>query len=559
MLVSLIPSQSLLAARDPGVERFGEIAIQDGGRLMPLEGYARRLAVDVTGRSRWSSKGPEGFTGEPSMTLLLDAMFKGRETLNRKNITIEDKPLKRELGLNPEQRFFSAVELANSTKLNEVLNKAQNARNADPNYSPSSMERKAMNIRSSVNRLANLAGGELLAIVPGKPGDSFSLASALGGDPGTERVQAALAAIGTEYAAGRPIGAKVQELEKAIAALGTLTPNEQNRVNFELFYDKHHPYRKASMFYTLALILFGVSCLMFRRAFVAAAIVSAALGAISHVAGIGLRVAILERVPVSNTYESLLWMGLVAIAIGGVAQIINKGKGYYLFGGIAAALISVLFAELVPLTDRTNSLPAVLRSNYWLIIHVMTIVASYGVLAVAAVLGHVYLIKDILLNRRDPVGSKRSAALVVQTYRSIQIGLFLLTAGTILGGVWAAESWGRFWGWDPKETWALISIIVYFAVLHARYIGWLKDFGLAASAVLGLIVIVWTFYGVNYVMATGLHSYGFGSGGEIYVGLWAVLELVFLAVCFVRYRMIGPAPTIARETTPEVRSAQPTT
>jgi ABC-type transport system involved in cytochrome c biogenesis permease subunit len=80
--------------------------------------------------------------------------------------------------------------------------------------------------------------------------------------------------------------------------------------------------------------------------------------------------------------------------------------------------------------------------------------------------------------------------------------------------VWAAESWGRFWGWDPKETWALISILTYFAVLHARYVRWLKDFGLAASAVLGLVVIVWTFYGVNYVMATGLHSYGFGSGGE---------------------------------------------
>lgn len=549
LLLSLIPSQSLLAAsdkspqRDPGVERLGEIAIQEGGRIMPLEGFARRLAVDVTGRSRWSSKGPEGFTGEPSMVLLMDAMFKGRETLNRTNITIEDKPLKREIGLDPERRFFSAVELANTPKLNEMLGRIEAARASDPGFSPSSLERKAMNVRSSVNRLANIAGGEMLAIIPTAPGESFRFVSTMGGDDGTERVQAALAAIGAEYVAGRPIGAKVEELENAIAALGTLTPAEQRRVNLELFYDAHHPYRKAAMFYTLSLILFGVSCLVFRKALIVAAIVAASAGAIEHVMGIGLRVAILERVPVSNTYESLLWMGLVAIAVGAGAQLVNKRRGYYLFGGIAAALISVLFAELVPLTDRTNSLPAVLRSNYWLIIHVMTIVASYGVLAVAAVLGHVYLVKDVLLNRRDPIAARRSAALVVQTYRSIQIGLFLLTAGTILGGVWAAESWGRFWGWDPKETWALISIIVYFAVLHARYIGWLKDFGLAASAVLGLIVIVWTFYGVNYVMASGLHSYGFGSGGEMYVGLWAVLELLFLAVCFVRYRMIGPAPT----------------
>jgi len=561
--MSLLPAQSLLAASDgatdPGVERLGKIAVQDGGRIMPLEGYARRLAVDVTNRSRWSSKGPEGFTGEPSMTLLLDAMFKSRETLNRKNITIEDKPLKRELGLDPERRFFSAVELANTVKLNEMLNRIESARSESPNYSPTKLERKAMSVRSAVNRLANLGNGEMLAIIPGAPGEAFRFASAQGGQPGTEGVQAALAAIGAEYAAGRPIGAKVEELEKAIADLGTLTPAEAQRVRYELFYDSHHPYRKAAMFYTMALIFFGVSTLVLRKPAIALAIVAGSVGAIEHIMGIGLRVAILERAPVSNTYEALLWMGLVAIALGGVAQLLNKGKGYYLFGGIAAAVISVLFAELVPLTDRTNSLPAVLRSNYWLIIHVMTIVASYGVLAVAAVLGHAYLIKDVILNRRDPVATRRSAALVVQTYRTIQVGLFLLTAGTILGGVWAAESWGRFWGWDPKETWALISILVYFAVLHARYIGWLKDFGLAAAAVLGLVVIVWTFYGVNYVMATGLHSYGFGSGGEVYVGLWAALEMVFLAVCFVRYRMIGPAPTMAREATAKMpaNSAQP--
>ncbi|MBL9031513.1 MAG: cytochrome c biogenesis protein CcsA [Phycisphaerae bacterium] len=267
----------------------------------------------------------------------------------------------------------------------------------------------------------------------------------------------------------------------------------------------------------------------------ALAISLAAAGVAEHVLGIGLRVAILHRAPVSNTYESLLWMGLIAIAIGLVAQALNR-KGWYLFGGVCAALISVLFAGLVPLEDRTNALPAVLRSNFWLIIHVLVIVASYGVLAVASVLGHVYLAKEVLFARRNaPNGTKRSAPLIVQTYRTIQVGLILLTAGTILGGVWAAESWGRFWGWDPKETWALISIIVYFAVLHARYIRWLQDFGLAAAAILGFVVMVWTFYGVNYVMATGLHSYGFGSGGEVYVGLWAIAEIAFLVACRMRF------------------------
>jgi cytochrome c biogenesis factor len=129
--------------------------------------------------------------------------------------------------------------------------------------------------------------------------------------------------------------------------------------------------------------------------------------------------------------------------------------------------------------------------------------------------------------------------LIIQIYRTIQLGVLLLTAGTILGGVWAADSWGRFWGWDPKETRALISIVVYFAMLHARYIGWLRDVGMAAAAIFGFLAIIWTFYGVNYVMATGLHSYGFGSGGEKWVARWAAFELVFLTVCKLKYNSLA--------------------
>ncbi|MGE3108996.1 MAG: cytochrome c biogenesis protein [Phycisphaerales bacterium] len=260
---------------------------------------------------------------------------------------------------------------------------------------------------------------------------------------------------------------------------------------------------------------------------------------------------ILGRAPVSNTYEALLWMGLVGIGVALVAQLLNR-KGWYLPAGIGVALLSVLFSNLVPLESQTGALPAVLRSNYWLIIHVLTIVASYGVLAVASILGHVYLVKEVLLARRGAPqrDSKLSHPLVSQTYRCLQLGLVLLTAGTILGGVWAADSWGRFWGWDPKETWALISIVVYFAVLHARYVRWLKDFGLAASAVLGFASIVWTFYGVNYLMGTGLHSYGFGAGGGMWVAVWAVAEIVFVLAC--RWRM----PSGQRQRSGEPASAR---
>lgn len=498
---------------------------------MPLETYARRLAVDVTGRTRWSSNGPEVFTGRAPVQLLLDIMFRGQEMLTSKVITIDDKPLKRAVGLDPERRFFSPAELASTTGLNELLMKFEQARAQDPQAQASRDQRKALDIRSAANRIAELAGGDPLAVVPSAGGATFRRAGPQMADPGAETVQEAWKAVGEAYIAGQPIGPAVEQLEKAIAALGALEPTDARSVSLELFYDRHDPWTKTAIFYGLAIVVFGFSRLFLKKPLTVVAAALTGIGVLEHVLGVALRVLILNRAPVSNTFESLLWMGLVGIALGLIAQLINKRRGWYAFAGVCAAFVSVLFAGLVPLTDRTNSLPAVLRSNFWLTVHVLTIVASYGVLVVSSVLGHAYLVKDILFGKRD-----RSPALVVQTYRTIQVGLFLLTAGTILGGVWAAESWGRFWGWDPKETWALISILVYFAVLHARYVGWLKDFGLAASAVLGMVVIVWTFYGVNYVMATGLHSYGFGSGGETWVGLWALAEIAFIAICWVRYR-----------------------
>ena len=538
LLLSVLTPQNLFAAdkAPAGLDRLGEIPVQDGGRIMPLEGYSRRLAVEITDRTRWSSGGPKGFTGRDSMQLLLDIMFNGQEMLTRELITIEDQPLKRTIGLDPQRRFFSAAELANTKGLNDLLNKFNEARSIDPQATPTKEQRKALDIRSAANRIAELAAGEPLAIIPSGLNKAFRRASAQGADPGTESVQAAWKEVGKAYVANLPLTESVERLEKAIAALGTTEPLDARNVDLEVFYDRHNPWQKTAIFYGIALMFFGVSRLIYKSPMVIAALVCTSLGMVEHMMGIILRVLILNRAPVSNTFEALLWMGLVGIVLGLFAQLLNKRKGWYLFAGIAAAFVSVLFAGLVPLTDRTNSLPAVLRSNFWLTIHVLTIVASYGVLAVSSVLGHAYLIKDVILNKRDDNAKKGSAALIVQTYRTIQVGLILLTAGTILGGVWAAESWGRFWGWDPKETWALISILTYFAVLHARYVRWLEDFGMAASAVLGLVVIVWTFYGVNYVMASGLHSYGFGAGGEFWVGLWAVLELVFLVVCWDRNR-----------------------
>jgi ABC-type transport system involved in cytochrome c biogenesis permease subunit len=130
------------------------------------------------------------------------------------------------------------------------------------------------------------------------------------------------------------------------------------------------------------------------------------------------------------------------------------------------------------------------------------------------------------------------------TYRAIQIAVLLLAAGTFLGGWWAAYSWGRFWGWDPKEVWALIALVSYVIPLHMRYIGWVKDFGLAVCAVLCYASIVMAWYGVNFVLGAGLHSYGFGGGGPWWVFWAGLINLLWVLIaCIIHVRRQMPTPT----------------
>ena len=116
----------------------------------------------------------------------------------------------------------------------------------------------------------------------------------------------------------------------------------------------------------------------------------------------------------------------------------------------------------------------------------------------------------------------------------LQVGVLLLAAGTILGGVWAAYSWGRFWGWDPKEVWALITLLGYLAVLHARFIGWVGDLGLAALSVVCFSLVVMAWYGVNFVLGAGLHSYGFGGGGQTYVYSTLLVQFLYMLAAVVK-------------------------
>ena len=225
----------------------------------------------------------------------------------------------------------------------------------------------------------------------------------------------------------------------------------------------------------------------------------------------------------------------------------------FVVSGAAVALIAYLVAYFAPgpVFNRGVGLEmaAVLRNNFWLAIHVLIITASYGAGALAWGLGNVSMAfyafgrysdadtdggKDKTARRRPP---QECVELAEFTYRAIQLAVLLLAAGTITGAIWADFAWGRYWGWDPKEVWALVTLLIYMVILHGRWAGWAGDFGMALGAVLGATSIMMAWYGVNFILVGGLHSYGIGSGGQMPVVILVTCNWAFVAFAAVRYQV----------------------
>lgn len=231
-----------------------------------------------------------------------------------------------------------------------------------------------------------------------------------------------------------------------------------------------------------------------------------------HTCLLAVRCYLLGRPPVSNMDETLLFAPWAGVLIGFVFY-----KSKYVL--ICSALSAAALALFLPARLDLEPAQAVLNSQYWLIIHVMMVVGSYGVFLLAGGLGHLFLLQ------KSPSPQFEKILL-----RTMYLGTALLILGTILGGVWAAQSWGRFWDWDPKESWAFISSGLYLAWIHAYKFKKIGGNGLALGAIIGLMAITFTWYGVNYILGTGLHSYGFGQGGQFFYYLYLILEIAFLSM-----------------------------
>jgi ABC-type transport system involved in cytochrome c biogenesis permease subunit len=308
-----------------------------------------------------------------------------------------------------------------------------------------------------------------------------------------------------------------------------ITEQEASQMKWETVYERVHPFMLAFILCLGGFLVSLVAVNLPRYSLWAVAFLVAVL--VIEVFGVTARVMISGRGPVTNMYETVLWSGLAVFLMSIVLGLKVKDKRMWAvgFAGNAICLFMMNFAPSM-LDGSIRPLVPVLRDNFWLSTHVTTITFSYGCLALSWFIANYTLLREIIKPGNDELIKRWNYV----NRLTIQIGTVFLAAGIILGGVWADYSWGRFWGWDPKETWSLIALIIYMSILHGRYVGWFKDKSFVIATALGFLSVLMAWFGVNYILAVGLHSYGFSSGGAAFLITVFFTQIVIVALAILR-------------------------
>ena len=297
----------------------------------------------------------------------------------------------------------------------------------------------------------------------------------------------------------------LSEYKEALAPYQSII--EVNHLETETWYNHANLFVKSTALYILAFLLLTISWMA--KPIIIRNISYACLlfGLACHLYGMFLRIVIMQRPPISTLYESIIFVNLIGVVCAVFLEYNRKdGMGIFM-GTICGIVLHYVGFGYANDGDTLGMLVAVLNSNFWLATHVTTITTGYGASLFAGLLGHIYLLQVI----RDPSNSKYLQTINGNMFGATIFALFFTLFGTILGGIWADQSWGRFWGWDPKENGALLIVMWQIMMIHMRISGYVKPTGFALGMIMNNIVVVLAWFGVN-LLSVGLHSYGFATG-----------------------------------------------
>lgn len=495
-------------------EAWGRLQVQcPTGRIEPVDTYTSKLLRKV-----YRSDTFEGLSSEQVIIgFLLNPSYWGNVRLIRQS----NKELQQELSF-PEGTYIRFSDLFDSEGRYRIADRVEKAYSR-PVAERSRMEKDLLKLDEKANILYSLQQGQMFALFP-LPGDKDGKWYAPGDDLShfsgkdsmfvskimTWYLDEALDALKTgDWAASGEVLGMIDIYQQKQSATPLLSSKQ---ISWELFYNKARLFFWSAVSYMgvgLLLLFFIILKLLKQRRGLNPVIFSLVaivlLIFLAHTSGIGIRWYISGRAPWANAYESMVYVAW-ATAFAGLLFIKRSPMTLALAAFFAGIILFV--ANLNFMDPEITPLVPVLKS-YWLMIHVAVITASYGFFGISFLLGVVSLSFIAVRNKkRAALLREKIQELRIINEMSLHIGLYLLAAGIFLGAVWANESWGRYWGWDPKETWALVTLIVYAFILHARFVPVLKsDYAFSVMSVAGLSSVLMTYFGVNYYLS-GLHSYG---------------------------------------------------
>jgi cytochrome c-type biogenesis protein CcsB len=514
------------------LQTIRRLPVQHDGRCCPLDTVARDAVRQITGKTWWHGRDP--------VLNLLDWTFRPKAYRDEPLVQVSGSEVRRLIGLPVDRTHFSLKYLQENPgvqqRLKDLMRKQQQGEK------PDSLDEKVQQIGDRMTALFEVLDDEVLRPIP-EPNNPMARWKDMSSvekrrDGQYKSVVGAWSRAREAFLAGDggQFDAAAKELVELLRPAQNACGVKPSLIELEVRYNLIDPLGRSWLPAAVASLLAFLSMFVRTRWVNVFAGLAWAAAFVLVTYGIGIRWQLAGRIPAANMYESMVFMGWGLCLATLICLVIIRNRLVTLVASLMTGLALIL-AGLLPLDSFIRPVAPVLLDTVWMAIHVPVIMVSYSVLTIAmgfalALLG----IAAISPRRSDLIKATDRLQ-----YRFIQVGSVLLTVGIITGSMWGSASWGRYWGWDPKEVWSLVALLGYMAILHARQAGWLRGFGTALCSTLAFWLIVMTYAGVNFVLGIGLHSYAFGKGA---VARWLLtvgcIQLILTGVAVVTYLLRRP-------------------